>query len=355
MLNDVREPVMEWLTGIDTCFLLGAGCSKCAGKPLIGELTENIVNEADDALVTQFRNLKPKGSRLATIEDLITYLVRCRHILETTSNADIFPFRIEQIEEWMSGITRNIVGSIADNWKPSGYHKRFLKRFHNQAKPRDIFSLNYDTILEASLDDLRLPYLDGFLGTNRAWFDVDSFNVEGEAAYRVFKIHGSVNWIRDGDGYVRRVSDPVDDSNINDLVVVYPSEQKYIQTQQGVYESLMMRFRERLRFSSVNNCLVVLGYSFNDEHINEAICNSVNDRDSNLTVISFIGPDSSLNEQRDHLRTIETRCDSRFNAFVGSDQNGFFIGTAVDCEVSRAILRAELWKFENLVDLATGD
>ena len=50
MTIDVREKISEWLTGNDTCFLLGAGCSMCAGKPLIGKLTENVLNDADAKL-----------------------------------------------------------------------------------------------------------------------------------------------------------------------------------------------------------------------------------------------------------------------------------------------------------------
>ena len=49
-MSEVREQISQWLTGNDTCFLLGAGCSMCAGKPLIGKLTENVLQNADDKL-----------------------------------------------------------------------------------------------------------------------------------------------------------------------------------------------------------------------------------------------------------------------------------------------------------------
>ena len=54
MTIEVREQISEWLTGNDTCFLLGAGCSMCAGKPLIGKLTENVLNGADAKLIGTF-------------------------------------------------------------------------------------------------------------------------------------------------------------------------------------------------------------------------------------------------------------------------------------------------------------
>ena len=57
MANHLREQITERLTGADTCFLLGAGCSVCAGKPMIGKLTEDALNEADDGLIDHFKSL----------------------------------------------------------------------------------------------------------------------------------------------------------------------------------------------------------------------------------------------------------------------------------------------------------
>lgn len=51
MSSDVREQITEWLTGTDTCFLIGAGCSACANKPLIRKLTDNVLNGIDQKLI----------------------------------------------------------------------------------------------------------------------------------------------------------------------------------------------------------------------------------------------------------------------------------------------------------------
>ena len=79
---------MEWLTGSDTCFLIGARCSACADKPLIGRLTEQILEVAEDKLLQQFRSLRQICDHPATIEDLINFLLRYRDILEATVDAD---------------------------------------------------------------------------------------------------------------------------------------------------------------------------------------------------------------------------------------------------------------------------
>lgn len=355
MANDLREQITEWLTGADTCFLLGAGCSVCAGKPMIGKLTENVLEGADAKLTHHFRSLKTAGDRPATVEDLINYLVRYKEILGTITDADGHNISVEEIDTWLTAIKQKIVAEVADDWEPNTYHQRFLRRVRGlpQRGPRDIFSLNYDTLLEASLDELRIPYVDGFRGTNRAWFEPESFDDSG-TSYRLFKLHGSINWTRDDAGHVRRGRNANKDA-ADEPIVVYPSEQKYLQTQYGIYETLIGRFRDRLRAPGVNNCLVVLGYSFNDGHINEAICDAVTSRGSNLTVIAFIGPEEDRERQHTRLADFAERCDSRFNAFIGSGETGYFVGQAVDSAAAKAILGAELWQFESLVDFIAGE
>lgn len=329
----------------------------CAGKPLIGKLTENVLQNADDKLKKHFGSLKASGDRPATIEDLINYLVRYRDILNTITSVDGHSLSIDEIDGWLTGLKKKIVEEVADDWEASSYHERFLQRLRGPRDrgPRDIFSLNYDTLLEASLDSPRLPYADGFRGTNRGWFDAGMFDeASAGIAYRLFKLHGSINWTRDANGHVRRGRNAIEDA-ADEPIMVYPSEQKYLQTQYGVYETLIGRFRNRLQIAGVNNCLIVLGYSFNDEHINEAICDAINANNSNLTVIAFVGPEGDRTRQDERLTAFSMKCDSRFNAFVGDEQTGKFIGHALDADAAKDVLKAQLWKFESLVDFIAGE
>ena len=348
MEEHAKQQLVGWLTAPDTAFLLGAGCSKCACKPLIGELTSKVMEQADAELMRRYKALKSDGDRLPTIEDLMNYLVRYNDVLliSQISPEDV---TTDMIQEWMNCIKKRIVENIADEWKPSLYHERFLLRLQKNGSPRNIFSLNYDTVLESSLDQIRLSYVDGFRGTNWGWFDVDTFNEQTKAAYRIFKLHGSINWVRDSEGHVRRCT-----TAANEPVIVYPSEQKYLQTQYGVYETLMGQFRNHLREPRPNNYLVTLGYSFNDDHINEAICDSITARGSYLTVLAFVGPEADLEKQHLRLSRFAERCKSQFNAFIGGGDNGKVIGNSVEIGSQKEILDAELWRFENLVELIAG-
>jgi hypothetical protein len=54
MSSETKERVLQRLTGSDTCFLIGAGCSRCAGKPLIGELTAKVLAPRVRLVVASF-------------------------------------------------------------------------------------------------------------------------------------------------------------------------------------------------------------------------------------------------------------------------------------------------------------
>jgi hypothetical protein len=354
MSGDAKERVLQWLTGSDTCFLIGAGCSRCANKPLIGDLTAKVLANVDPRIKSEFEGLNGAGTRPPTIEDLINYLVRYESILRTVKDPGKHKLEPDWIGDSLQAIKKEIVTHIADAWVDSPVHARFLQRVANKwsTAGRDLFTLNYDTVIEATLDKLRYEYVDGFRGSRRAWFDPTVFDEPSACVpnFRIHKLHGSVNWLREDTGHVRRaVVTTADD--ITDTVVVYPSEQKYLQTQFGVYETLISRFRSRLRATNVNNCLVTLGYSFNDEHVNEAIIDAINAAASNLTVIAFVGPEPKAAEQQARLEAIEARCDNRFNAYVG---NSFYVGGALDENESKILLEAGLWKFESLVDYIAG-
>lgn len=357
MRYELKEQITNWLTNSDTFFLLGAGCSACAGKPMIKELTTYVLKGTDKGLKHCFENLKADPRSLATVEDLITYLIRYRNVISMLSDKNSHDISVEKIDEWLNRIKKKIVEKVGSDWKSSPCHERFLQRVckQSQYRSRDIFSLNYDTLLEASLDKLRISYTDGFRGTNYAWFDSDIFE-ESKARCRLFKLHGSTNWIYDDEYQVRR-SHSIYQNGINEPVVIYPSEQKSQQIQYGIYETLMKKFRDRLRESNVNSHLVILGYSFNDDHINTAIRDAIASKNNNLTVIAFVGPEENIANQKKRLVKIFDPYVSQFNAFIGIDPKGedHFIGKAVDPSDAKIIHEAQFWRFENLTDFMTGE
>ena len=349
-----KQTVIEWITDPNTCFLLGAGASACASKPLIAGLTTKVRADICAETTTLLDSLDRVYGRDPTVEDLINQLQHLEKLLSGRKSKVDGYWTAATIATAIDAIQQSIVKHVGIAWTPSAVHGKFLQRLSLQrARTQcDVFTLNYDTLIEATLENACIPYIDGFWGAEAAYFDDRLYEREQDGKFRVrlHKLHGSINWIRTpGDGTVRR--HPCAAIKGGDRVVIYPAEQKYYLTQYGVYELLITRFRARLRQPIANNKLVVIGYSFNDDHINEAILDSANAVGSNLSVLAFVGPETDQDAQAARLQKLCNRCGARFNMAVGTHS---FIGAALNASEWTALKSKDLWKFENLTDLIAG-
>jgi SIR2-like domain len=345
--------LVDWITDPNTCFLLGAGCSASDGKPLMSDLTASIAEGLSGPCSAALASLKGTYGRRPTIEDLLNFLLRTHQLLSSQLKPPKEGWTLDSVEKEIGQIESAIVRVFGSGWEPSPTYGGFLRRLASAGGSAacDIFTLNYDTLLEATLDDLKYGYVDGFRGGENAYFDPSTFEEipDGRRVFRVFKLHGSVNWTRDEDQTVRRR--PLKSLDAQTRIVVYPAEQKYIQTQYGVYERLLGHFRDRLRDNRQNNKLIVIGYSFGDEHINLAIEDSILTPGTNLTVFAFVGPEDDREAQEKRLADMARRCDHRFNAFIGDYA---CVGPALEDEMAQRMLALDAWKFEELVAVMTG-
>jgi hypothetical protein len=140
--------------------------------------------------------------------------------------------------------------------------------------PLEVFTVNYDLLIETALDSTRVPYFDGFLGNLRALFYpelVDGASIPGAAEIpsyfvRLWKLHGSVNWTTAADNRTVRLGHPV----LSPLpAAIYPSDAKYDESRRMPFVVLQDRFRRAL--NQPETLLLVAGYSFADKHLNESI------------------------------------------------------------------------------------
>ncbi|MCC7316602.1 MAG: SIR2 family protein [Planctomycetes bacterium] len=158
-------------------------------------------------------------------------------------------------------------------------HKKFAKWLikSSRQKPIEIFTVNYDVLIEHSLEALRIPTFDGFVGGFRPFFHPDSLRrleaAPGATWIRLWKMHGSVTWRRmEQDGRFRVVRGEPDPAG----EMIYPSFQKYDESRQQPYSA----FTDRLsRFLEQDDALlIVAGFSFGDEHINNLIFGALENR-----------------------------------------------------------------------------
>ncbi|WP_261845009.1 SIR2 family protein [Aliamphritea ceti] len=125
----------------------------------------------------------------------------------------------------------------------------------------EIFTTNYDLLLEEAMERVRTPYFDGFSGSRAAFFDPSSISSNDLPPrwVRLWKLHGSINWLTNEVGEIIR------GMNEGAGTMVYPSHVKYDQTQSAPFSSLFERLKNFLL--EPDTLLITTGFSFADAHI----------------------------------------------------------------------------------------
>ena len=133
--------------------------------------------------------------------------------------------------------------------------------------PVEVFTTNYDLLMEQAFEDSRVPYFDGFAGSRNPFFDLRAMEEDKLPPRwaRLWKLHGSINWFQDAEKGVLRGA-----SNESELPrVIHPSHLKYDESRRMPYLAMIDRLRAFLKKPSP--ALVLCGYSFRDDHLNEVI------------------------------------------------------------------------------------
>ncbi|TKF53221.1 SIR2 family protein [Vibrio lentus] len=144
----------------------------------------------------------------------------------------------------------------------------------DRKSPIELFTTNYDLLLEEALEDEEIPYFDGFVGSKKSFFDLKAVedNLIPSHWSRLWKIHGSINWYqnhKDGKRSVFRSSEiKYDESHL-----IYPSHLKYEESRKMPYLALIDQLSRFVRKKS--SLLILSGYSFNDGHLNDTIVNAL--------------------------------------------------------------------------------
>lgn len=176
----------------------------------------------------------------------------------------------------------NELAKMADQRLPSletPYHKLAAwTGAINRSFPVEIFTTNYDLLIEEALESNRVPYFDGFIGAKDSFLDLQA--MEGDVLpprwARLWKIHGSLTWSEDPSGNVHR------GGTSGSRRLIYPSHLKYDESRRMPYLAMLDRLRGFVRQPA--SVLIVSGYSFSDDHLNEIIVQGLQ---GNATAAAF--------------------------------------------------------------------
>ncbi len=287
-LNSLQQILVQDKASIG--FLLSAGCGVAirtkdgALIPDIDGLTKAVVAELDKGeckicLKTVLSHFKEDKKSAPNVEELLSHIRSLKQVAGCGEVRGLKSSDLEKMERQISTTIATIVDQELPSQDTPHHHLARWTKSTPRSLPVEIFTTNYDLLLEQALEDCEVPYFDGFSGARRAFFDLTSIEQDHlppreqlpPRLARLWKLHGSINWrlVKDADGdykvFVVRSSQKLK----GDSLLIHPSHLKYEQSRRMPYLAMMDRLRSFVARKQA--FLIICGYSFGDDHVNEAI------------------------------------------------------------------------------------
>lgn len=337
------------------CFL-GAGCPlgiyDAAGQksvvliPAIIELTRRIaegLKAADSATgaTSKFKanwdslcsECKTTDGQEPTIEDVLTEL---RTLSNRRGSAEILGMSKKDLSELDDKICALISAEVR---KPLPPYRNSYNRFASwiggihRDSPAEIFTPNYDLLLEQALEQNLLPHFDGFVGSREPWFDLASIEHDTIPTRwtRLWKLHGSINWEKseetvNGNKITRVVR--VTREAATGKVMIFPSHLKFDQSRRMPYLAMLDRLRAFFQGKDAPR-LVVCGYSFLDDHLNEVLLDGLRgNRNAQCFALMYSGLEQHPRVVEYAQRQSNLTVLAWDGAVVGTRIGGYRAGTA---------------------------
>lgn len=277
-------------------FLLGAGCPVSIHvavgqdtQPLIPDISGltakvcsklHALDKYKDSFGTILKRLTDGGLAKPNIEEILSH-IRSLHEVVGGGNIDgMSKATLVEIDTEICKVVTDVVNVTLPTDDTPYHHLAAWIGGIQRAHPVEIFTPNYDLLMEQALEERRVPYFDGFVGSYRTFFDLTSMEQDNLPPRwaRLWKVHGSFNWWRTSSGEVeRRIG-----GSEGDRQMIYPSHLKYYQSRRMPYLAMIDRLRAFLTPGQA--VLVTVGYSFSDRHLNDVILQGLS---SNPTAICF--------------------------------------------------------------------
>ncbi len=365
---DAVEKLENLMTQSNRTFLIGAGCSRCAGLPLMEELTRKTLAspELDQQSKDILEGMKTlfSGATDVNIEDYLSELIDRLSIVERRAERGAINSQIEinskmyspeQLRSSIEKIKFIIATTINTNVDIS-FHRNFTKAVHRPIRDGrveigqtvDYIILNYDTLIEDALALEKIAYSDGLEGGATAWWSPIQFQRKDISA-RVLKLHGSINWCEfPGDPLPRRIGNSVKLQAADDRqILIWPASTKYRETQLDPYAQLSDLVRKILRPDvGSQRVLVICGYRFGDSHINIEINRSLKESEGRLTIVAFTSDEQPKGQLK--LWHDDQNVNEQILIFAN---RGFFHGK----DVVLSDVDLPWWKFENVIRILGGE
>lgn len=298
----------------DIVFLLGAGASIKAGVPDTTRFVEDFkkyIESGEDrdkksTIKKIIKILSKWGKRTVDIELLLEALTKLRDkkeepLLQFYKNNDAnFILKEYSEKEPLIEDLKNYIKkrAIVTEDKKVEYLSPFIDFIDEKAdlpkKHLNIITLNYDTCIEQFCNMYKLTYRDGF---DDRWspstFDAENIDI------CLYKLHGSVTWYRTDKGDCIKL--PIDtikfqkknNSSVIPLISGENAESLMLYPMQKLdYAEPVLELLVKIKHILESECkfLIVIGYSFRDDHIKRIILDAAR-KNKNMNLI-LVSPDA---------------------------------------------------------------
>ncbi|MGG3913340.1 SIR2 family protein [Rossellomorea vietnamensis] len=293
----IKKVLNDCLMSKNLNILIGSGCSVPA-VPLMGSTFKKIKEDYPDLVLGKY------DGDSADIEGYLNWLNTGMKFLQDLSGGLGSSGELEGYKESFETTKRNLLASIPRDYEEVDHIQANVKenyiKFYNKIlsirgiknySPPNIFTTNYDLFNEVAMETLAIHYTNGFRGNVNKVFDPTVFQlrlVDDQHRYKekwsvirnyvkLYKVHGSIDWYFNDAKVVQKSS-----NGDIDNVVIYPTINKHTETQQTPYSELFRALTISLQ--KPDSTLLVLGYGFPDQHINQLISQALSNEDFTLII-----------------------------------------------------------------------
>ncbi len=331
-IKELRPRIEPWLTSLfqseHLSLLIGSGLTHAihhlVGGPVATDMGTSVFSMYNDKIAAIAKvSAEKAGRKEGNFEDQIRVsneLLRGLEILSPNKKKNI---KLQtEIEKKLNDFAQSILVSESgiacaeESIRIEAFNilVNFLMSFASRTGTSDrlqIFTTNYDRLIEAGAEIAGLHLLDRFVGSLMPIFrssrlDLDMHynppGIRGEPRYlegvaRFVKLHGSIDWVQCGEE-IRRIGLPFGAKTLDPFlkapalagatahnVMIYPNASKDRETSEYPYVELFRDFAAGV--CRPNSALITYGYSFGDEHINRSIEDMLTIPSTHLVVISY--------------------------------------------------------------------
>lgn len=311
VLREIRELKNYLSYSKNIGFFFGAGTSCALGIPDIVQLTHEVEVTLKDGAVKTFGTIKDDLKTLiqgrdVNIEDILNHIRSIRELTKESETKNYLGVCGKDAATVDGKICKAIYQIITAKESSTSLTStmRFFAWYNllNRDFTKEVFTTNYDLVIEKALEASEIPYFDGFVGAFEPFFWQESVDHQAQHGdltknwIRLWKIHGSLSWFRRYSETAKshriiRIGNIGSVVDIKDELVIYPSKDKYDSSRKQPFIAYFDRMRDYLLGGEL--LFVFTGYSFSDQHINEIVFNCMR-QNNRLFVIVFFYKDTDV-------------------------------------------------------------